>query len=229
MTIKVLLVDDQILFVEMLRTVLLSRADDFDVVGIAGSGQEALDAVRENEPDVVLLDVKLPGLDGVRTVPLILDIRPETRIVMLTTFDDDNYVQEAVAHGAVGYLLKDIKPEMLFTAIRVAHSGGSLVSPQVFKRLAGGDRETDPNLAHLDEVIRMSIATFSGREREILALIGQGLTNQEIADRLSLAVQTVKNYVSAIYLAFDVHDRSKVCTIARRYRIVPNSTSWGPE
>ncbi len=227
MTIKVLLVDDQRLFVEMLSTVLISRADDFEVVGIATSGDDAVAMVAGCAPDVVLLDVRMPGVDGVQAVSLLLERCPATRVVMLTTFDDDEYVHEAIANGAVGYLLKDISPEELFASIRAVHAGASPVSPGVFRRLVtGGDAEAYPGIPP-DSEIAKAATELSHRDTGILTGIEHGLTNQEISDELCLALQTVKNKVSHIYETFGVHDRAKIALIAKRLRKVRRSTGAG--
>ena len=227
MTIKVLLVDDQRLFVEMLSTVLVSRADDFQVVGIATSGSDAVTMVAGCDPDVVLLDVRMPGVDGVHAVPLILEKCPEAKVVMLTTFDDDEYVHEAIANGAVGYLLKDMSPEKLFASIRAVYAGASSVSPQVFRRLAtGGDTDVYPGIPS-DAEIGKAAGELAHRDIGILTCIEHGMTNQEISDELCLALQTVKNKVSHIYETFGVHDRAKIAVIAKRLRTVRKSTGSG--
>ncbi len=207
--IKVVLVDDQTLFVESLRTVLETRADDMMVVGVAHDGGRAVEVVAETHPDVVLMDVRMPGTNGVESTRLIKEGYPETRVLMLTTFDDDQYVIEALRLGAVGYLLKNMPPAELISAIRAVHEGGVLISPQVANKLVGlltssqnkaGDNQENNQTAAL-------VNQLSGREKEILQLMAEGLDNKEIAKKLFIAEQTVKNYVSVIYSKLGVRDR----------------------
>lgn len=134
-TIRVLLVDDQVLFVHGLRTVLEVRGEGISVVGTAGNGREALELVPQLRPDVVLMDVRMPVMDGVEATRLLRESHPEVNIMMLTTFDDDTYVTEALNHGAAGYVLKDIPPDQLVVSIRAVHNGSVLISPQVAKKL----------------------------------------------------------------------------------------------
>lgn len=198
-----LLVDDQTLFVESLRTVLETRAKDLNVVGVAGDGEEALALTAELRPDVVLMDVRMPKMNGVEATRLIKMEYPATRILMLTTFDDDEYVIEALQYGAVGYLLKDMPPQELITAVRAVYEGGVLISPRVAAKIVGKLVQTtgSPSATPGEESSEPEwLKDLSSREREILKLIAKGFDNEEIANRLHIAKQTVKNYVSMIYL-----------------------------
>lgn len=201
--------DDQTLFVESLRTVLETRADDMVVVGIANDGGRAVEVVAEANPDVVLMDVRMPGMNGVESTRLIKERFPEIRVLMLTTFDDDQYVIEALRLGAVGYLLKNMPPAELISAIRAVHEGGVLISPQVANKLVGlltgSPIKPDGRQAH--NPIAALVNQLSGREKEILQLMAEGLDNKEIAKKLFIAEQTVKNYVSVIYSKLGVRDR----------------------
>ena len=207
--IKIVLVDDQTLFVESLRTVLETRADDLQVVGVAGDGRQAVEVVAQTGPDIVLMDVRMPGVNGVESTRLIKEQYPETRVLMLTTFDDDQYVIEALRLGAVGYLLKNMPPSELISAIRAVYEGGVLISPQVANKLVG--LITNSQMRSEDAQPHNSIAALvnhlSGREKEILQLMAEGLDNKEIARKLFIAEQTVKNYVSVIYSKLGVRDR----------------------
>lgn len=205
--IKLLLVDDQTLFVESLKTVLRTRAKDMIVIGVANDGPSALEMVAGEQPDVILMDVRMPGMNGVETTRQIKEKFPLIKVLMLTTFDDDDYVVEALKLGAVGYLLKDMPPSELIKAIRAVHEGGVLISPKVAAKIvdklinpAGKARNPDPEL-------NLLVNELSNREKEVLRLLAQGFDNKEIANRLFIAEQTVKNHVSIIYSKLGVHDR----------------------
>ena len=133
--IRVLLADDQVLFVESLRTVLETRAEDFEVVGVAFNGREALQLVMEKHPDIILMDVRMPEMDGVEATKIIHETYPDIHVLMLTTFDDDEYVVEALNHGAAGYMLKDIPPADLIVSLRAVCKGSIIISPQVANKL----------------------------------------------------------------------------------------------
>lgn len=203
--IRVVVVDDQVLFAHMLKTMLETRADDFEVVGLAFQGQEALALVEATRPDVVLLDVKMPVLDGVKTAKELVKRGPRPRIMMLTTFDDEA-VHEVLSAGVSGYILKDSAPEELFAAIRTVHAGATSFSIPIVRRLLDrSERPMAPPIAHPD---------LNRREWEILQLVAQGLENHEIADRLFIAEQTVKNNISNLYSKLGVKDRAKLLKVA---------------
>lgn len=207
--IKIVLVDDQTLFVESLRTVLETRADDMRVVGVAYDGHQAVEVVAETCPDVVLMDVRMPGMNGVESTKLIKERYPDIRVLMLTTFDDDQYVIEALRLGAVGYLLKNMPPAELISAIRAVYEGGVLISAQVANKLVGllTNPQNKTEEHHENNLIRSLVNQLSSREKEILQLMAEGLDNKEIAKKLYIAEQTVKNYVSVIYSKLGVRDR----------------------
>lgn len=215
--IRVVLADDQVLFVESLKNVLKTRAKDIDVVGIAHNGAEAVDLVRETSPDLVLMDVRMPTMDGVAATRAIRKENDRTLIVMLTTFDDDDYVHRALEYGAVGYLLKDIPPSELIASIRALKEGAVLVSPSIASKLL--------HLAYQGPGLRRPsgdrppqwVEELTTREREILSLIAEGKDNREIANDLSLAEQTVKNAVSIIYAKLGVKSRVQAVTLATQY------------
>ncbi len=208
--IRVLLADDQALFVESLRTVIERSTEDIEVVAVARNGEEAVRLVGETNPDLVVMDVRMPVMDGVEATKRILASFPETRIMMLTTFEDDEYVKEALERGAVGYLLKDIPPAELISAVRAAAGGAFLIAPSVAKSLI--------RRAYLkSEPVEEPgwLREMSKREREILALIVDGLSNKEIASRTSIAEQTVRNHISAIYDKMGAADRSQAVRMAK--------------
>lgn len=207
-TIRVLLVDDQRLFVESLKTVLTTRAQEIEVVGVAYDGREALELALKTRPDVVLMDVRMPVMDGVESTKLIRESLKETRVLILTTFDDDEYVIEALRLGAVGYILKDIPPEELISAIRAVHEGSVLIAPKVAAKIAERLAGAQSGAKHADEGPPPEWpADLSPREREVLRLLAAGYDNREIASRLFLAEQTVKNHISTLYDKLGVKDR----------------------
>jgi DNA-binding NarL/FixJ family response regulator len=208
--IKILLADDQLLFVESLKTVLETRAKDFQVVGIAHNGEEAVKMTGDLFPDVVLMDVRMSVLDGVDAARIIHEKFPATQIMMLTTFDDDEYVRKALCYGAVGYLLKDVPPREVIAAVRAAKEGSVLISPAIAAKIL--QAEPQPKTGQEDTGTKKQekcckIYELSKREREVLELLSQGLNNKEIAVKLFLAEQTVKNIVSAIYSKMGARNR----------------------
>ncbi len=214
-----LLADDQVLFVESLRTVLETRATDFEVVGVALSGREAIQFVVETQPDIILMDVRMPDMDGVEATKIIHEAYPDIHVLMLTTFDDDIYVVEALNHGAAGYLLKDIPPEELIVSLRAVCSGSIIISPQVANKvLRTREGEALPEEGAESRAVasgESSLLRFlSRREIEILHLIGEGADNVLIARKLSIAEQTVKNHVSVIYSKLHVHNRMQAMKLA---------------
>ena len=210
-SIRILLVDDQRLMREGLR-ILLELECDLEVVGEVEEGKAALEAYADLKPDVVLMDVRMPGMDGVEATWRLRERWPEARVVILTTFDDDEYVFEGLRAGARGYLLKDVSGHDLAEAVRTVAGGGALIEPSVarkvvaeFARMAPPARVPDAGLAE----------PLSEREREILQLMAQGLSNREIADRLILAQGTVKNYVTTILQKLGARDRTQAALRAR--------------
>ncbi|HEY48371.1 MAG TPA: response regulator transcription factor [Anaerolineae bacterium] len=212
MTIRVLLVDDQALFREGLET-LLSVHEDIQVVGQASNGQEALQIATKVQPDVVLMDIRMPILDGVRATHLLKNALPQCRVIVLTTFDDDEYIFDALRTGAVGYLLKDVASAQLVEAIRAAARGESILEPSVAAKV----------IAEFSRVSRLVpsaqmehlVDPLSERELEILGQIAKGFSNKEIADQLFIAEGTVKNHVTNILGKLGVRDRTQAALKAR--------------
>jgi DNA-binding NarL/FixJ family response regulator len=208
--IRVLLVDDQRLMREGLRT-LLELETDLEIAGEAENGQEALEAYRQARPAVVLMDVRMPVMDGVQATRQLRQHWPEARVIILTTFDDDEYVFEGLRAGALGYLLKDVSGQELAEAIRTVAAGGALIQPSVARKvLAEFSR-----LAPLHPRPESLIDPLSEREQEILRLLAGGQTNRQIAARLHLAEGTVKNYVSTILQKLGVQDRTQAALRAQ--------------
>jgi DNA-binding NarL/FixJ family response regulator len=212
MTIRVLLVDDQELFREGLET-LLSVHDDIDVVGQACNGREAVEVAAKVHPDVVLMDVRMPVLDGVRATRLLNETLPECRVIVLTTFDDDEYVFDALRAGASGYLLKDVPSARLVEAIRATARGESILEPSVAAKVIAEFTRVSSLVpaAQMEQLVE----PLSERELEILALIARGATNKEIADQLYITEGTVKNHVTHILGKLGVRDRTQAALKAR--------------
>ncbi len=211
MTVRVLLADDQTLVRSGFRA-LLERADDIEVVGEAADGTEAVRLAQALTPDVVLMDIRMPGMDGLEaTRRIAADERLSgVRVIMLTTFDLDEYVFESLRAGAGGFLLKDVEPDGLREAVRIVAGGEALLSPSVTRRLirefvAQPGRHT-PVPARLDEL--------TNREREVLALVAAGLSNQEIAERLVISPATAKTHVGRVFMKLGARDRAQLVVIA---------------
>ncbi|MER8159096.1 response regulator transcription factor [Streptomyces sp. NPDC094472] len=208
--IRVALADDQLLVRAGFRA-LLAAQPDIEVVGEAADGEQALAVVREQHPDVVLMDIRMPVLDGLAATRQITGdpALGEVKVVMLTTFELDEYVFEAIRSGASGFLVKDTEPEELLRAVRAVVGGDALLSPGVTRRLiaefAARSREPAPAAA---------LAELTEREREVMALVGMGLSNQEIARRLVVSPLTAKTHVSRTMVKLDVRDRAQLVVLA---------------
>lgn len=216
--IRLLIADDQTLMRDGLKTIF-DLEEDIEVVGTAENGEQALEMTERLKPDVVLMDIRMPVLDGVECTRLIKKRFPEVLVVVLTTFDDDEYIIQALNYGASGYLLKDIPGDRLIQAVREAVSGSLLMPAQVAAKLAcrlsnlseslhGKGNGTDPE------------QTLSTREIEIARLMVRGASNREIADTLCLTEGTVKNYISSIYSKFGTNDRSQVISRLKALLVV---------
>jgi DNA-binding NarL/FixJ family response regulator len=201
--IRVLLVDDQLLFVESLRCVLSERTDDIEVVGVANDGEEAVDMAGRDRPDIILLDVRMPKQDGVVTARRIHELYPAIKVIMLTTFQDDKYVKEALRWGAIGYLLKSIPPDELIKSIRAVSRSITQISPEIMVKLvrdAGVPERHMGGAESLEEIL-------TKRELEILSLLIRAYDNRSIADKLCISEGTAKNHIHNIYDKFAVSNR----------------------
>jgi DNA-binding NarL/FixJ family response regulator len=208
--IRILLADDQKVFVESLKTYLEESSQELKVIGLAANGQEVIEAVERDRPDIVLMDVRMPVVDGVEATKVIHKKYPEVKIVMLTTFDDEEYLHTALNHGASGYLLKeDIDATELFDAIKATSSGSVLFSPHIASKLINPEIKPDKNDRSSDKQSALPnwYHNLSKKERKIVKLILEGYDNKEISERMFLVEQTVKNYVSIIYSKLGTHDR----------------------
>jgi DNA-binding NarL/FixJ family response regulator len=221
--IRVVLVDDQALVRAGFRA-LLDSEDDIEVVGEAGDGQEAVTQIRRLRPDVVLMDIRMPGLDGIEATRLVAadDGLDDVRVVILTTFETDEYVFEALRAGASGFLVKDTEPVELIRAVRVVARGDALLSPGVTRRLIEEFATQSPartNVPGLD--------TLTEREREVMALVASGLSNEEIAERLIVSPATAKTHVSRVMGKLDARDRAQVVVFAYESGLVTPGGAGG--
>ena len=214
--IRLLIVDDQRLMREGLRT-LLELEHGFEIVGEAADGQAALDAYAELKPDVVLMDIRMPGMDGVEATRRLCVSWPETRVIILTTFDDDANVFEGLRAGAVGYLLKDLSGQELANAVRTVYSGGALIEPAVAKRVVAEFARLHPPARTIEEGLPEPL---SERELAVLKLISAGLSNREIGNKLGLSEGTVKNYVTNVLQKIGVRDRTQAALRGRELGLI---------
>lgn len=215
--IRVIICDDQDVVCEGLQTIL-NTAGDIEVVGVAHDGADALDAVSRLLPDLVLMDLKMPGMNGIQATRLIRQQYPQVNVLVLTTYDADEWVFDAIRSGAAGYLLKDVSRAYLLDAIRGTAAGKTHVDPAVAGKLfdhVAQNTSSMPSSALTEELTE--------RDLEILNLIALGLSNAGIARRLNLSEGTVRNYVSALFQKLDVPDRTQAAILAMRYGLLQSS------
>ncbi len=211
--IRVLICDDQEMVCEGLR-VILNSAPGIQVVGIAHDGAQALELVPQACPDLVLMDLKMPIMNGIQAIRLLRDQYPNVHVLVLTTYADDEWLLDAIRSGAAGYLLKDAPRESLIAAVKGTIDGATYVDPGVAGKLFA-------QIASNPAPARTSVAeTLSDREHEVLRLLARGLNNADIAERLHLSEGTVRNYVSAILAKLEVSDRTQAAVLALRYGLV---------
>ena len=209
-TIDIMLVDDQVLFIESLKFIIEKKAEDIRILGIAGSGRQALEMLETISPEILLLDVRMPEPDGVEVARIVHQDYPSLKTIMLTSFDDDQYVVQALKYGGVsGYLLKDMPPDDLIEAIRAIHRGTVLFSPSIARKMVLQiETKSEP-----DTKIPTILHSLSEKEIAILRLISKGLSNRRIAEQINFSEQTVKNYVSAIYAKIGARNRTQAASM----------------
>jgi DNA-binding NarL/FixJ family response regulator len=223
--IKVLIADDHGLFREMLYHTI-SDEDDIDVVGQAVDGKEAVDMTYSLKPDILLLDINMPRMDGIEATKILAGKCPETKIVILTAIDDDDYVFRLVRAGATGYLMKDTSSEDVISAIRAAYSGESLIQPRVatkiLKEFSKLLHQKDPEIstANLNDERKKSLEQLTERELEVLCLVGQGCNNKEIGAKLFIGEATVKTHVMNTMHKLNMRDRVELVLFAVHTGIV---------
>lgn len=216
MAVSILIVDDQSLFREGLRT-LLSVQADFDVVGEAGNGEEALRLAVKLQPNVVLMDLRMPVMDGVTATRRLHEVLPQCKVIVLTTFDDDENVFDGLRSGAVGYLLKDVSSDKLFEAIRAAAKGEYFLLPSITAKVVAEFSRMPRNAPNQVETLSEPL---SPRELEILRLVATGASNRDTAESLVIAEGTVKNHLTNILGKLDVKDRMQAVLKAREYGLI---------
>lgn len=208
MKIKVLIADDQELIRQSLQIVLNSE-QDMEIVGAASNGREVISQIRKNRPDVILMDIRMPEMDGVQCTKIIKENYPDIRIIILTTFDDDEYVFSALKYGASGYLLKGISMEELKEAIRKVYEGNAMINQDItgkvlrlFSQMAQSTLTIQVEESYVKEIVK--------NEWRVIKLIGFGLSNKEIAEKLNFSEGTVRNYLSTILNKLDLRDRTQL-------------------
>ena len=220
--IKVLIADDQELIPQSLQIVLNSK-QDIEVSDVAANGQEVIQCIRKNKPDIILMDIRMPKMDGVQCTKIIKENYPQIKIIILTTFDDDEYVFNALKYGASGYLLKGVSMDELSDAIRTVYSGRAMINPDIAAkvlRLFSQMAQTNYTIPVEEKDIRQLTKT----EWRIIAQVEKGASNKEIADTLSLSEGTIRNYLSTILNKLNLRDRTQLAIWAVQTNAHKNMT-----
>jgi len=216
-SIKIVVADDQQLMREGLKTIL-ELEEDLEVLETAANGKEALELCRKLEPDIILMDIRMPEMDGVEATASITTENLKTRVIVLTTFDDDKLIIEALKAGAKTYLLKDLPSEKLLAAIRSTYNGDIVLQPEIAAKLVGQAAGTQAPANQKTNEEEM--AALTSREKEILSLMAEGFSNSQIASKLFLSEGTIKNQVSTIYSKLGTNDRTQVVLLAIKNRLI---------
>lgn len=210
--IKVLIAEDQEIIRQSLE-IMLSNKPDIQIVGTAENGREAIRLTRKHLPDVILMDIRMPEMDGVQCIEVIKEALPQIKIIVLTTFDDDEYVFNALKNGASGYLLKGISVGELVEAIKIVYKGGALINPNIaakvfkfFSQMANADYRVN--------VAESSVKDLNKNELKIIQYIGMGLSNKEITEKLKFSEGTIRNYISSILSKLNLRDRTQIAIYA---------------
>jgi DNA-binding NarL/FixJ family response regulator len=216
--LKILLVDDQKIITESLSAYLTNYADDLLIVGIANNGIEAVNMASERRPDIILMDVLMPEMNGIEAVTAIKAKNTDVKIIMLSTYDDDEYVRASILAGASGYLMKDTSPTELISAIRALKNNIIQISPDLAKKIVqqkfnGGEKVLSSKMDNADKNLP-ELKFLSKREKEVFTLLAMGYDNEKIAEKLFVSVQTIKNYISMIYSKLGVKNRFEIIRLA---------------
>jgi DNA-binding NarL/FixJ family response regulator len=214
--IRLMIVDDQKLMREGLRT-LLELEGGFEIVAEAGDGQAALDAYAELQPDVVLMDIRMPGMDGVEATRRLYEKWSNARVIILTTFNDDAYVFEALRVGALGYLLKDLSGHELANAVQTVANGGALIDPSVARRVVAEFARLTSSARPINDGLPDPLTE---RELDVLRLLAEGMSNREIGNKLSITEGTVKNYVTNVLQKIGARDRTQAALRGRELGLI---------
>jgi DNA-binding NarL/FixJ family response regulator len=226
MTVRVVLADDQPLIRSGLR-VLIADTEDLSVVGEAGTGAEAVELTRQAQPDVVVMDIRMPGMDGIEATRQITADAAPPQVLVLTTFDEDEYVYAALRAGASGFLVKDMALDDILAAIRIVAAGDALIAPSVTRRLIEefvGRGGPGARTASGSAAVSSAAAAITDREREVLTLVGRGRSNAEIAAELHITVATAKAHVARLFTKLDARDRVHLVIIAYELGLVAPSS-----
>jgi DNA-binding NarL/FixJ family response regulator len=205
--IKLLLVDDQDILVEGLK-LILGMEEDIEISGTANNGKKAYEFCKWNMPDVVLMDIQMPELNGVEVTKMIRRDFPNVKVIVLTTFNDDEYIYDALKNGASGYLLKDTSPSEIARAVRTVYKGGALIQSEVAVKVI--DKFSELAKEKREKSIDPRAELLTDREKDICRLIGEGKNNKEIADELFLSQGTVKNHITRVLIKLDLRDRTQL-------------------
>jgi DNA-binding NarL/FixJ family response regulator len=215
--IKILIAEDQELIRQSLE-IILGNKSDMKVVGVAEDGKKAISLAEKLIPDIILMDIRMPEIDGVKCIKIIKKVLPQIKIIVLTTFDDNEYVFNALKYGASGYLLKGLSSTELVGAIRTVFNGGALINPNIAVKVVEFFHAT-PNVDYKINVDELEFNNLSKNELKIMQLIGRGMTNKEIASEVNFSEGTVRNYISNILSKLRLRDRTQIAIFAIQSRL----------
>lgn len=207
--IKILIADDQELIRESLK-IILSTNNEFEVIDTVGSGKEVVESIRRHIPDIILMDVRMPDMDGVQCTKFVKEVYPEIKVIVLTTFDDDEYIFSALKYGASGYLLKGVSLDELTSAIKTVLQGGAIFNPNVASKVTKIFSEMTKNNIVAERIHDEDLPNLSDTEWKIIQQVSQGLSNKEIAEILKFTEGTIRNYLSVILDKLQLRDRTQL-------------------
>lgn len=207
--IKILIADDQELIRESLK-IILSTNNEFEVIDTVGSGKEVVESIRRHIPDIILMDVRMPDMDGVQCTKFVKEVYPEIKVIVLTTFDDDEYIFSALKYGANGYLLKGVSLDELTSAIKTVLQGGAIFNPNVASKVTKIFSEMAKNNIVAERIHDEDLPNLSDTEWKIIQQVSQGLSNKEIAEILKFTEGTIRNYLSVILDKLQLRDRTQL-------------------